>query len=80
MFLIIYAFFVFYYPNYLGHTDNYIPADPLVTPAEIVPEWYFPAVLCDPALGRRLLVPAGQAAGRRRNGIGGNDPVRAALA
>jgi hypothetical protein len=28
-------------PNYLGHTDNYIPADPLVTPAHIVPEWYF---------------------------------------
>jgi ubiquinol-cytochrome c reductase cytochrome b subunit len=41
VFLVIYAFFVFYYPNYLGHTDNYIPADPLVTPAEIVPEWYF---------------------------------------
>ncbi len=41
VFLIIYAFFIFYYPNYLGHTDNYIPADPLVTPAEIVPEWYF---------------------------------------
>jgi len=28
-------------PNYLGHPDNYIPADPLVTPAHIVPEWYF---------------------------------------
>jgi ubiquinol-cytochrome c reductase cytochrome b subunit len=28
-------------PNYLGHTDNYIPANPLVTPAHIVPEWYF---------------------------------------
>ena len=41
MFLLVYAFFVFYYPNYLGHTDNYIPADPLVTPAHIVPEWYF---------------------------------------
>jgi ubiquinol-cytochrome c reductase cytochrome b subunit len=41
VFLIIYAFFIFYYPNYLGHTDNYIPADPLVTPAHIVPEWYF---------------------------------------
>jgi quinol-cytochrome oxidoreductase complex cytochrome b subunit len=36
-----YLFFVFYYPNYLGHTDNYIPANPLVTPAHIVPEWYF---------------------------------------
>lgn len=29
---------VFYFPNYLGHTDNYIEADPLVTPAHIVPE------------------------------------------
>ena len=33
--------FVFYYPNTLGHPDNYIPADPMVTPAHIVPEWYF---------------------------------------
>jgi len=34
-------FFVLYYPNVLGHSDNYIPANPLVTPAHIVPEWYF---------------------------------------
>jgi ubiquinol-cytochrome c reductase cytochrome b/c1 subunit len=40
-FLILYAWFVFYIPNYLGHSDNYIPADPAVTPAEIVPEWYY---------------------------------------
>jgi len=33
--------FVFYAPNYLGHPDNYIPANPLVTPPHIVPEWYF---------------------------------------
>jgi ubiquinol-cytochrome c reductase cytochrome b/c1 subunit len=33
--------FVFYGPNYLGHADNYIPANPLVTPAHIVPEWYY---------------------------------------
>jgi ubiquinol-cytochrome c reductase cytochrome b subunit len=32
---------VFYAPNYLGHPDNYIPANPLQTPAHIVPEWYF---------------------------------------
>jgi len=32
---------VFYIPNYLGHADNYIPANPSVTPAHIVPEWYF---------------------------------------
>lgn len=42
----IFAFFlalsimVFFYPNVLGHSDNYIPADPMVTPASIVPEWY----------------------------------------
>ncbi len=41
VFLFIYAFFVFFAPNFLGHPDNYIPADPLVTPAHIVPEWYF---------------------------------------
>jgi len=40
VFLILYGYFVFYIPNYLGHPDNYIPADPLVTPAHIVPEWY----------------------------------------
>jgi ubiquinol-cytochrome c reductase cytochrome b subunit len=36
-----FSFFVFFYPNILGHADNYIPANPLVTPAHIVPEWYF---------------------------------------
>ncbi len=41
VFAIIFAVFVFYAPNYLGHPDNYIPADPLVTPPHIVPEWYF---------------------------------------
>ena len=41
VFMIIYAAFVFFAPNYMGHPDNYIPADPLVTPAHIVPEWYF---------------------------------------
>ena len=40
-FLVVFAIFVFYAPNYLGHTDNYIEANPLVTPAHIVPEWYF---------------------------------------
>ena len=35
------AWFVFYIPNYLGDADNYIPANPLVTPPHIVPEWYF---------------------------------------
>jgi len=32
---------VFYFPNFLGHSDNYILANPTVTPAHIVPEWYF---------------------------------------
>ena len=41
VFLIFYAIFVFYAPNVLGHSDNYIPANPLSTPAHIVPEWYF---------------------------------------
>ena len=39
--LTIFAAVVFYAPDYLGHPDNYIPADPLKTPAHIVPEWYF---------------------------------------
>lgn len=41
VFVIIYAAFVFFMPNALGHPDNYIPANPLVTPPHIVPEWYF---------------------------------------
>jgi ubiquinol-cytochrome c reductase cytochrome b/c1 subunit len=40
-FLIFFSWFVFYAPNYLGHADNYIEANPLVTPAHIVPEWYY---------------------------------------
>ena len=39
--LAVFSFFVFFYPNALGHPDNYIPANPLVTPPHIVPEWYF---------------------------------------
>jgi ubiquinol-cytochrome c reductase cytochrome b subunit len=38
---IFFAVFLFFMPNVLGHPDNYIPANPLVTPAHIVPEWYF---------------------------------------
>lgn len=44
MFLIVFFFYiavVCWEPNLFGHPDNYIPADPLVTPAHIVPEWYF---------------------------------------
>jgi ubiquinol-cytochrome c reductase cytochrome b subunit len=41
VFLLIYCLVVFFGPNALGHPDNYIPANPLSTPAHIVPEWYF---------------------------------------
>jgi ubiquinol-cytochrome c reductase cytochrome b subunit len=41
VYAIVFAGLVFFAPNYLGHPDNYIPANPLVTPAHIVPEWYF---------------------------------------
>jgi len=41
VFLLIFAFFLFYQPDALGHADNYIEADPMLTPAHIVPEWYF---------------------------------------
>jgi len=40
-FLLFFSYFVFYSPNLLGHSDNYIPGNPMVTPAHIVPEWYF---------------------------------------
>jgi ubiquinol-cytochrome c reductase cytochrome b/c1 subunit len=41
VFLLLYAYFIFYMPNYLGDADNYIPANPGVTPQHIVPEWYY---------------------------------------
>lgn len=41
LFAIGYGYFIFFEPNVLGHPDNYIPANPLVTPAHIVPEWYY---------------------------------------
>jgi ubiquinol-cytochrome c reductase cytochrome b/c1 subunit len=41
VFAILFAWFVFFAPDYLGHADNYIEANPLVTPPHIVPEWYF---------------------------------------
>ena len=41
LFFILFSGFVFFAPNLLGHPDNYIPANPLVTPTHIVPEWYF---------------------------------------
>ena len=40
-FLMFYSWFTFYVPNFLGHADNYITANPMQTPAHIVPEWYF---------------------------------------
>jgi ubiquinol-cytochrome c reductase cytochrome b subunit len=41
VFLLLFGSFVFWNPDGLGHADNYIPANPLVTPQHIVPEWYF---------------------------------------
>jgi ubiquinol-cytochrome c reductase cytochrome b subunit len=41
VFLLLYCWFIFYVPNYLGDADNYIPADAMKTPPHIVPEWYF---------------------------------------
>ena len=40
-FFILFAWFVFFAPEALGHVDNQTPANPLVTPSHIVPEWYF---------------------------------------
>jgi len=41
VFMLLLSYLVFYAPNLLGEVDNYIPANPLVTPTHIVPEWYF---------------------------------------
>lgn len=41
VFVLLFMLTMMYAPNVLGHTDNYIKANPLVTPAHIVPEWYF---------------------------------------
>ncbi|MEO5375077.1 MAG: cytochrome b N-terminal domain-containing protein [Alphaproteobacteria bacterium] len=41
VFLLFYMYFVFFAPNFFGEPDNYIPANPMVTPPHIVPEWYF---------------------------------------
>ena len=39
--IFLFSFLIFYYPNLLGHSLNYIPADSMSTPSDIVPEWYF---------------------------------------
>jgi len=41
IFLTFFAAAVFFFPNFMGHPDNYIEANPMVTPPHIVPEWYF---------------------------------------
>jgi quinol-cytochrome oxidoreductase complex cytochrome b subunit len=41
LFFLFFSIFIFFYPNILGHSDNYINANPMVTPIHIVPEWYF---------------------------------------
>nr|UEK25977.1 apocytochrome b [Mutinus fleischeri] len=40
LFLLALSIIVCFYPNLLGHSDNYVPANPMQTPASIVPEWY----------------------------------------
>jgi ubiquinol-cytochrome c reductase cytochrome b/c1 subunit len=40
-FLLVYACLIFFAPNFFGEPDNFIPANPMVTPADVVPEWYF---------------------------------------
>ena len=47
IFLIIFAGIVFFVPNILSHPDNYIKANPIVTPTHIVPEWYLTSFLCN---------------------------------
>lgn len=41
IYIILIGYCIFYIPNYMGHSDNYIEANPMVTPLSIVPEWYF---------------------------------------
>ncbi|MDE8653733.1 cytochrome b [Novosphingobium album (ex Liu et al. 2023)] len=41
LFAFLYCAMLFFFPNALGHPDNYVPANPMSTPAHIVPEWYF---------------------------------------
>nr|YP_010395083.1 apocytochrome b [Polyopes affinis]UQJ72524.1 apocytochrome b [Polyopes affinis] len=41
IFIVFFSIFVYFSPNVLGHPDNYIEANPMITPAHIVPEWYF---------------------------------------
>ena len=40
LFVLVFALFVFFAPNFFGNPDNYVPANPLVTPPDIIPEWY----------------------------------------
>ena len=46
IYLLVFVFFVFYYPNYMNHPDNCVPADPYETPPGVVPEWYFLPFYC----------------------------------
>ena len=41
LFLLVFVLIICFFPNFLGHSDNYIEANPMVTPVHIVPEWYF---------------------------------------
>ena len=67
VFLIFFAVFVFYMPNLLGDPDNYMPANPLVTPPRDRAGMVLPAVLRDPALGAEHPVHPGEAGRRHRH-------------
>ena len=41
LFVLVFSFFLYFIPNFLGHPDNYVEANSMVTPIHIVPEWYF---------------------------------------
>ena len=71
---VLFAWFVFYAPDYLGHPDNFIEANPLSTPPHIVPGVVLPALLRDPARHPQ------QAAGRGRHVLVDPDPGVRALA
>jgi ubiquinol-cytochrome c reductase cytochrome b subunit len=72
---------VFFAPNALGHPDNYIPANPMQTPAHIVPEWYFwPFYAILRAFTVDFLIRPGQADGRAGDVRGDPGVVLPALA
>lgn len=78
VFGVVFSYFLFYVPNALGHPDNYIEANPMVTPEHIVPEWYFRAPV-GVAAGRwpSAAIRSRQPSSERRGwDHGGGEPLR----